>query len=183
MVYFDMDGVLAVYDRNAYKKDEEGNMPFMDIPSRYFLHVEVDGIAMTLFKKVLKAMPDDVYVITSVSGDYEQKYRQTIDKMEWLHIHSPEFDIGSKFIAMGSDKRNFVTGIRGMTLNRLDILIDDYNPNLFKWAMAGGTSIKFINGVNSKNSWSGYAFDNQDSPEKLYLDLCGIITHASKINP
>lgn len=180
MIYFDMDGVLAKYDWDGYKLNADGIMKFEEVGSHYFLHVEPDEVAINFFKLCLKNIPDDTYIITSVSSRQDIRFEQIIDKMTWLHSIVPQFDVGSKFIAVSSNKRDFVTGIRGMSLNRTDILIDDYNPNLYKWLMTGGTAVKYLNGINSAESWKGQTLSATEKAEDLYLRLGGIIVRTNK---
>lgn len=42
-----------------------------------------------------------------------------------------------------------------MHTRRYHILIDDFNPNLRNWEAAGGTAVKYINGLNSPESFNG----------------------------
>ena len=36
-------------------------------------------------------------------------------------------------------------------LGKMDILVDDHTPNLKRWETAGGTGVKWLNGINGKN--------------------------------
>ena len=162
MVYWDMDGVLATYSRDDYSYSEETNsLAYLNI-EHYFLNRPIDSIGMDLFRACVKLLPDDTCVLTGVTNDSKRRFEHIIDKMTWIHSCCPEFDVGSKFIALSTDKRNYITGIRGMTLTANDVLIDDYNINLYKWMAAGGTSIKYLNGINSKSSWSGRTINYEE---------------------
>ncbi len=179
MLAFDMDGVIAKYDRNGYVKNEDGIMPFEIPGGHYFRNRDEDENALELFKKCVKMMPDETTIITTVSREFNIRYEQTIDKMEWVHERVLEFDVGSKFLALSNDKHNFIKDIRGMSLNKRDILIDDYNPNLFKWMLAGGTAIKYLNGINSPESWHGYILKAY-SDDDMFRELSNIIITITK---
>lgn len=182
MVYFDMDGVLVVYDWGGYKINPDTGLMLYETPgSHYFLHREKDYLAIELFKYCLEIFGDDVCVITSVSKKPDIRYEQISDKMAWLYKEVPEFDIGSKFIAVSSDKRNFIMGIRGMSLNRRDILVDDWKVNLYKWAMSGGTAVKYLNGINCSNSWAGLTIDGNNSVVNAQKCLLDIVSKINKI--
>lgn len=154
MIYFDMDGVLFRFDFDGYTGKPVPE--FKKLGSHYFLHREPVSVALQLFKYCLEAFPLDTYVLTSVCAEPEIRHEQVIDKIESLYRVAPEFDIGSHFIACAGDKRNNIIAIREMSLTHRDVLIDDYNPNLYKWIWSGGSAIKFLNGVNSHKSWHSY---------------------------
>lgn len=179
MLAFDMDGVIVKYDRDGYIKQEDGLMPFEEPDGHYFYDREEDEDALELFRKCVKMMPDETTIITTVSKEPNIRYEQTIDKMGWIHERVPAFDVGSKFLALSNDKHNFIKDIRGMSLNKRDILIDDYNPNLFKWMLAGGTAIKYINGINNLDSWPGYSIGN-DSAGNMFKELSDIIVAITR---
>ena len=185
MIYFDMDGVLAQYKYIAYLGE---NPIWLRKEEHYFLNIEPYEQVLDTFKKLIKIIPEDVYVYTSVyGGDIEIRNVQIHDKMMWLEKYIPEFDIGAHCIAnsTGRDKRDNITAIRGMSLTKRDILIDDYNPNLFRWTMSGGKAIKCLNGINSLETWNGdYTYVSKevaDSFEDLdwessYHDICSLLS-------
>jgi 5'(3')-deoxyribonucleotidase len=78
--------------------------------------------------------------------------------MLWVSENYPVISL-CNFIACGSDKRNAISKIKGMNLTKQDILVDDYKRNLVSWASAGGTAIKYINGINSVGDWPGLYID------------------------
>ena len=164
MIYFDMDGVLVDYNPKDYVGD---NPAFLQYGNHYFRNLVPDENIMYVFKKLIQRMPDDVYVITSVNTEIKLRNEQILDKIQWLMEHVPEFDVGQKFIAVSTDKRNVISSIRGSSLRANDILVDDYNGNLYAWENSGGSAIKYLNGINSENTWPGLTLDSWLSKEEL----------------
>jgi len=159
MVVFDLDGVIAKYVPSDYK-DADGKENFKFLRKGYFLEREVDPFALGIFRSCVRSMPDETFAITGVSDDIQHKNRLTIDKLIWTNNKAPEFDIGSKFISTSDSKAKVVELLRGRPLTKRDILIDDYNKNLYSWIAAGGTAIKYINEYNSV--WDGYIIDSRE---------------------
>ncbi len=175
MFYFDMDGVLCKYDKDAYAAEEP---LYLQLDSHYFRTVEADKVAMDIFKRLYKLLPGQVKVLTGVSAQYELRFQQTMDKIYWIHEQMPEFDVGADFMAVSTNKRETVSEMKGMHLIRSDILIDDWNPNLYSWEAGGGTAVKYINGLNSEGSWPGKSIKCADKVDyyvhklqKLWYDI------------
>ena len=65
-----------------------------------------------------------------------------------------------------------------------DILIDDYNKNLFEWQKAGGTSVKAKNNINHKGLhgelWKGNLIDITDTAESIVERMTKIIMSREK---
>ena len=171
MIYFDMDGVLVRYELDAYLGDEP---TFTQVGLHYFRDLKPDPMAIELFKKLYKQFKSEVFVCTAVSAPRIIRNEQTFDKMEWMLNYVPDFEVGSNFIATSSNKWTIISSIRGRNLSRSDILIDDYNPNLFSWVSHGGTGIKWINGLNSPESWPGASLNGSDSIDKIITDFNNI---------
>jgi hypothetical protein len=92
--------------------------------------------------------------------------------MKWVHSVIPEFDVGSHFIAVSKSKHSAITQLKGIELSKKDILVDDYNPNLLAWEVAGGTAVKYLNGINSPDSWYGYKLSQSGiGAKKHYSDI------------
>lgn len=175
MFYFDMDGVLCKYDRTAY---EDPDPIFLREDSHYFRLVEPDPTAMKIFRNLYKMLPGQVKVLTGVSAQHELRFQQTVDKIYWIHEQMPEFDVGADFMAVSTNKRETVSEMKGVRLMRSDILVDDWNPNLYSWEAGGGTAVKYINGLNSEGSWPGKSIKCNDNIEfyvhklqKLWYDI------------
>ena len=153
MIYWDMDGVLFKYDYNIYAEDRIPK--WNELGAHTFRHLPRDDYAHSIFSEIAKVMPSDQWVLTSVFNlSAAVKNEQIIDKLLELSEEYSEFDL-CNFIACASEKRNVITKIKGFKLTKADILIDDYNNNLFAWLAAGGTAIKYLNGINSKGIWPG----------------------------
>lgn len=173
MVCWDMDGVLAIYDRDAYT----GKNPRY-LEEGYFRTCKPDERAIRLIKYCMRMLPLDTFIATGVHPDYRNK--MILDKLWWIDHYIPEFDIGTRFIASSSmDKSALFEHIRMTGLNRHDVLIDDFNPRLFNWEMRGGTAIKYLNGVNSPESWHGVyidAYSSEATDEEMFMEIMRAIS-------
>ena len=140
MRYFiDMDGTLAVYP--------------IEIENWW----EIEGIfkILTPQEKVIKAIKrlvangQEVYILSA----YNIKTPSAKDgKNYWLDQYLPEIDETHRiFTLFGQKKTDYVPG----GVRPTDVLLDDYNENLEAWALAGGTGIKLLNGINSRKTWDG----------------------------
>lgn len=75
------------------------------------------------------------------------------------------------FVKYNDNKKDYIDG--GITSS--DYLIDDYTKNLIDWKNAGGTGIKYLNGINHTNkTWEGFLLKNS---ENLYTDLEQILVN------
>ena len=162
-IYFiDMDGVLARYERHAYDPSK-GPAPNVALyeheDSHYFATCEADNNAVSLLKSLLANPDAEVYVLTHVAPHIPWA---SDDKREWLLQIVPVLDTATQLIIADSDKAETIMvreKLKG--LNRNMVLIDDYNKNLNDWRDAGGTAIKYLNGINSSNSWDGLIIDGR----------------------
>lgn len=167
MICFDMDGVIVEYERDAYV----GEHPEYLEPG-YFRKCKPDETAIRLIKYCMKMLPLDTFIATSVHP--EHRNRMVLDKLWWIDKNIPEFDIGTRFIANSSmDKSALFEHLRMSSLNRHDVLIDDYNPRLFNWEMRGGTAIKYLNGINTSVSWHGVCIGHGTnlSVEQMFMKI------------
>lgn len=171
--YFDMDGVLAEYDRNAYI----GSHPlFLDKQSHYFMTCLPDTTAMELIYRLYldytkKNTEPNIYILTSVNQDMLNVH--THDKTEWIAKYMP-FIKPSQILFSYTSKRDAVEFINSHKLTAHDILIDDYNKNLTEWERAGGKSVKYSNGINDPSSFNGLVIDHNKSAEELFKQLTSI---------
>lgn len=160
-IIFDMDGVLAKYERSAYI----GENPAYLQPS-YFCNLQPDDRMVNVVSTLSQSCdPTRVQIFikttaSSYNGDIMlQQYR---DKKEWLNKYCYGIDLDTNFIMLPHNSKPVgiaipelcfpnINGILA-TLTYQDILIDDFNRNLNDWSMHGGLGLKYVNGVNSPNS-------------------------------
>lgn len=155
--YFDMDGVLALYEREAY---EGKSALYMMKGMHYYRNVKPDdkmlNVIRMLNSNIHEKPTSKIYILTSLSNQgyaYLEQYR---DKVEWCKQYLPFIDTDKQFIACVSSKRETIQELTFRDrLSYSDILIDDYNNNLIGWQDAHGTAIKYCNGINSNNSFNG----------------------------
>ena len=170
-------------------KQKEKNRYFIDIDGTLAVYIskeyawwEIDGIFRYLEpqEQVLKAIKDliynneEVYIVTAYHRHTPQvKY----DKIYWLQKHLPEVSLDHQIYTLcGEDKTTYIpNGVKPT-----DILLDDFNRNLENWRKVGGTSIKLLNGLNSKHSWGGHFIDAQEPSENIFNTLLNI--HMEEIS-
>ena len=171
MLWWDMDGVLFIYRREDY----EGEDPNWK-KEGYYRNLLPDSTAKVVFNECCRLFPDDNGIITSVPIEYRN--RMTIDKIQSIDRHFPAFDFGANFIAVSTKgKASILEYLRGRQLTKKDILIDDWNPNLYSWEMHGGTAIKWSNGENDPHSFTGIVIDAvTDSASDIITQICEIVT-------
>jgi 5'(3')-deoxyribonucleotidase len=152
-IYFDMDGTLAKWypDGRGLSYPEE----ILDPVNHYYRTLEPISYTVDLAKR-LTEKGIDVCIISAADSACVK------DKRLWLEEYCPFIPKENIFFCpLGTDKTRFVKGNADKS-----VLIDDYNPNLSEWKNHGGTAIKILNGINSRNE----AYKNLDifntPPEK-----------------
>jgi len=127
-VYIDMDGTLAVFNKNATM--EEVFSP------GYFRNLEPIP-EMIEFAQELIERGYDVNILSGAT------YEALQEKIEWLQEHMPFLSSDHYvFVPVDADKSQFIPDPRH------SILIDDYNKNLDAWK---GLALKCKTDINSHN--------------------------------
>ena len=146
-VYWDLDGTLAKWRTAATTEDL--------YKKNYFLSLEPETELCKLANKLVRENEVDSYILTSFLADSAYaKY----EKLVWAKKHVNELPSGKILcVPYGIRKSSFVEDIEHKELSKEDILIDDHSPNLIAWEQAGGTAIKWCNGINDsrKSKFTG----------------------------
>lgn len=160
MIYNDMDGYLILYDYDMYEH-HEGRPDWDTLGAHAFADGKADPFAKQVTKRLAAMMVNDMYILTTICSHDNPDIRneQIFDKMNTIIREYPFLNL-CNFITCESDKRNAISKFKGMKLTKSDILIDDYKKNLAAWRNAGGTAIKYINGINSVGDWPGPYIDS-----------------------
>ena len=173
-VFIDMDGVLAVYDKDIVNK----------MYSEYFFkNLPVQKGNISLSKKLLADKTLNVFVLSSlISGSpYVLK-----EKNEWLDKNLPEVKKKHRlFVPEGVAKSDFIKEKYPNIKKEINVLIDDYTVNLLKWKAEGFFSLKMLNGLNNtKGIW---LLDNPElylnyrtNPNHNYKKLTKLISNITK---
>lgn len=153
--FIDIDGTLAVYISKDYAWWEIDGI---------FRHLTPQRNVLNAIKELINNK-EEVYIITAY---HRHTPLAKYDKIYWLKKHLPEVDINHQIYTFcGEDKTTYIpNGVKPT-----DILLDDFNKNLENWRNVGGTSIKLLNGLNSKTSWNGKAIEVQETSENIYNAL------------
>ena len=149
--FIDIDGTLAVYISKDYAWWEIDGI---------FKYLTPQMNVLNAVKELIR-MGEEVYIITAYHAHTPQvKY----DKMFWLYKYLPEIRLDHQIYTLcGEDKTSYIpNGVKST-----DILLDDFSRNLETWRDVGGTSIKLLNGLNSKNSWNGIYAESTDTSEGI----------------
>ena len=129
-VYFDMDGVVAIFNKNAPM--EEVFAP------GYFAKLDPIKGGVELAKILAKDERFDVNICSKSS------YQAIKEKRCWLMRFLPEIDDEHIFfVPLEANKSDYIIDQTNA------IIFDDYNVNLAEWK---GIPFKFLNGINSYNS-------------------------------
>lgn len=155
--FFDMDGVLALYDWDAYTTvSRPGIKLYEDEHEHYFRTCTPDPVGISILELFCR-YGHRVYLLTAIRSDLPWiRY----DKIYWLRKHIPWVDPSTRLIITSGDKVQAATA-RAKTagLSKGMMLLDDFNPNLRDWELAGGTAVKYLNGVNTPGTGPAIQFD------------------------
>lgn len=177
-VFFDMDGVLTIYERDAYRAPD---YKWRQLDGHYFRSVKPDQKAIEVFRILSNTANVNTFVLTAVLNEGPIMLEQITDKIQWLNDHMPEVDPSKQFIPSVSAKNRTIQAVLFQNKDHLspsDILIDDYNPNLLDWADAGGTAVKYINQLNHAASYKGIILPN-DMPADDIAQLFDTISRTA----
>lgn len=197
-LYFDMDGVLAKYELEAYQKPKDNpkkKPAFIDTQKHYYLHVEPDPymvkLTQTLVTKLRLQTKLKVNVIatTRLHPRHQLAIYQANDKKTWLKKYYPHIDTFTPCLSFNqldtdtSDtKANTIVKYYNHDLTPHDILIDDFNEELTHWQTLGGTSVKYLNNINNQNSWKYTYIDQNVAPIKNIDWLFLLIEQIHKLS-
>lgn len=135
-VYFDLDGTLAEWKAAATMQELQRK--------DYFFCLQPTNLVP--FANRLAKHPD-IEVMTL--SQYLPDTYALEDKNRWCDIHVPNIDQEHRiFVPCGIGKPEYIQKALRCSLSEDDILIDDYSKNLTEWSAAGGTAIKWLNGIN-----------------------------------
>lgn len=140
--FVDMDGTLAKWNNV--------DMPDILYEEGYFESLEPNNNLVSSIKDLIKE-GEDVYVLSSFLNDSKYALKE---KQKWLDKYIPEIDSNKRiFVEYGKKKTDYIEN----EIDTTDYLIDDYTKNLIDWKNAGGTGIKFLNGINhTRKTWQGF---------------------------
>ena len=147
-IYFDMDGVLADFDRglkelcNFEKVDqslatEENDRALWQAvrnASHFYGRLEPMPGAVDMFNTIYELYGDKCEILSAVPKPHRGVVSAREDKISWVRrILSESVTVNLVYRA---EKKNFVRG-------KGSILIDDYDINIREWIELGGTGILF----------------------------------------
>ncbi len=140
-IFIDMDGTLAEW-KNVKSNDEL-------YQKGYYESLKPNPHLLEETKKLIQE-GKDIYILSSFLIDSNYALEE---KKKWLDKYLPTLPINKRiFVPYGEIKYKYIPN--KITSN--DYLIDDYTKNLLDWKEAGGTGIKFLNGINHLNGiWQG----------------------------
>ncbi len=167
--FFDADGVLFRYERHAYA----GLKPLYIQPNKhYFRDLKPDLKMLNLIQKLTlhKKSSDEIYILTSVPNNEltinEHRSDKKFSFAKWYPSVKP-----CNIIISVIPKPDAAQHTIGTRLSSHDILIDDYNKNLNDWQSAGGTGIKYCNGINTPATFSGTKINKQTDSVNHMLNV------------
>ena len=151
-IFFDMDGVLADFDRGIIELCKLEPMPQNLKPRNEEKEIEMWGKVKEVghFYDKLEPIPgakemfDAVYsrygekceILTGIPKPWREIVTAAEDKVNWMRrLFSETVKINT---VLRAEKKNFCTG-------KDCILIDDYVKNTKEWTEIGGTAILFTN--------------------------------------
>lgn len=164
--YFDMDGVVAEYKKEAYTGEDP---LWLRKNQHYFRGLNPDRKMLEVIDRMhqrSRYTGDRIYLLTSIPMNGAIFNEHFHDKISWAGTWLPYLGIDAILISVTS-KRDAVEYIQNHQLSSNDILIDDYNKNLVDWQTHGGISVKYCNGQNNPESFTGPKIYQDDSAESI----------------
>lgn len=149
-IYFDMDGVLADFDRGVeelagIQKVKQGNdSPGADDTlweavrkvDRFYDRLEPIPGAIELFNTLYQRYGDKCEILSAIPKPHRNILTAKEDKLTWVKRLLPDGVVAN--IVYRAEKQEFAK-------SRGHILIDDYQINIDEWEQSGGSGILFEN--------------------------------------
>ena len=147
-VFFDMDGVLADFDRGIREFcGREPNVQGVSGPAaddemwdavsrvdHFYYRLKPKAGAEELFRRVYEALGQDCEILSGIPKPHHNVPTAGGDKIRWMHEYfSPDVKVN---IVYREQKPDYCRG-------KDCILIDDYVQNIREWEAGGGTGILF----------------------------------------
>ena len=159
--FIDMDGTLAEW------RDIKSNSELYQ--KGYYESLKPNNYLLEEVKNLIKE-GKDIYILSSFLSDSDYALKE---KNIWLNKYLPELPVQKRiFVPYGDVKYKYLPS----KITFFDYLIDDHTKNLLDWKEAGGTGIKFLNGINHiKGVWQGLLLREDENISKNFnwiLDNC-----------
>lgn len=159
--FIDMDGTLAEW------RDIKSNSELYQ--KGYYESLKPNNYLLKEVKNLIKE-GKDIYILSSFLSDSDYALKE---KNIWLNKYLPELPVQKRiFVPYGDVKYKYLPS----KITSFDYLIDDHTKNLLDWKEAGGTGIKFLNGINHiKGVWQGLLLREDENISKNFnwiLDNC-----------
>ena len=159
--FIDMDGTLAEW------RDIKSNSELYQ--KGYYESLKPNNYLLEEVKKLIKE-GKDIYILSSFLSDSDYALKE---KNIWLNKYLPELPVQKRiFVPYGDVKYKYLPS----KITSFDYLIGDHTKNLLDWKEAGGTGIKFLNGINHiKGVWQGLLLREDENISKNFnwiLDNC-----------
>ncbi len=144
-IYFDMDGVLADFDRGLREMCNMEPQPQGDEATdaatfaavreadHFYLNLQPCEGMLELFAEVRSKYGDKVEILTGVPSARRNIPEASKDKREWVKKYIGD-DVVVHTVAR-KEKQEYAEG---------SVLIDDYEKNIREWEAAGGVGIRYI---------------------------------------
>ena len=160
-IFIDMDGTLAEW------RDIKSNSELYE--KGYYESLKPNNFLLKEVKNLIKE-GKDIYILSSFLSDSNYALKE---KNLWLNKYLPELPIQKRiFVPYGDVKYKYLPS----KITAFDYLVDDHTKNLLDWKDAGGTGIKFLNGINHiKGVWQGLLLREDEDISKNFnwiLDNC-----------
>ncbi|MBQ6324317.1 MAG: hypothetical protein IJI22_05755 [Bacilli bacterium] len=160
-IFIDMDGTLAEW------RDIKSNSELYE--KGYYESLKPNNFLLEEVKNLIKE-GKDIYILSSFLSDSNYALKE---KNLWLNKYLPELPIQKRiFVPYGDVKYKYLPS----KITAFDYLVDDHTKNLLDWKDAGGTGIKFLNGINHiKGVWQGLLLREDEDISKNFnwiLDNC-----------
>lgn len=148
-IYFDMDGVLADFDRGVAEmcginplsqenRSEESDIAFWEKIKQiehFYDKLEPMKGAFELFDAVYSKYGDKCQILTGIPKPRRGILTAGEDKKSWAHrLLSNDVTVN---IVFKEDKPKYCTG-------KKCVLIDDFTENIMSWEQSGGTGVLHI---------------------------------------
>lgn len=174
-IWCGMGGVTAIYNADCHQGKEP---PSMTAKSHYFRNCKPDEKMIKALELLKHIYHVNINMITEVQSNLKRE--QKSDKRTWLKNYMPFIDPTSEYHAVTIPKATYVQKINKKKLSSQDILISDFNQDLQPWAKAGGTAIKYANGINNPHSYHGFVIAETATAKQIVNYIIDIIYKINK---